>query len=167
MAGTHRSGRKRKPTAIKVLEGSYRKDRHGHEMQVLTGWPEPPVWMNDRERGIWDGLRPYCQAWITESDWPALYGLVSTMEMILLNREARAANEGEAGKPLAYTVKVDGDGSPIMEPKENPLFTQHMKLTNALRGFIATLGLSPVDRAKVHGNQPNDEAEDKWAGVLQ
>jgi hypothetical protein len=97
MAGTHRSGRKRKPTAIKVLEGSYRKDRHGHEMQVLTGWPEPPVWMNDRERGIWDGLRPYCQAWITESDWPALYGLVSTMEMILLNREARAANEGKPG----------------------------------------------------------------------
>jgi phage terminase small subunit len=62
---------------------------------------------------------------------------------------------------------VDGDGTPVLEPKENPLFTQHMKLTNALRGFIATLGLSPVDRAKVHGNQPNDEAEDKWAGVLQ
>jgi phage terminase small subunit len=65
------------------------------------------------------------------------------------------------------TVKFshDADGNQNVEPKENPLITQEIKLWARLMSILSTLGLTPADRAKMQA--PKQEAvADKWAGIL-
>lgn len=163
MPGTRRSGRKRKPTELKVLEGSFRADRHGDAPQVKGQFPQAPAHLSKREAELWETLPRV--PWIVESDWLAVNGVVSTFERILRNQRAQGATE-QAGNPLAYKFTPSADGEPNMEPKENPLLTQEMRLWNSLRSWLATLGLTPADRAKMSAPKVDDDAKDKWAGIL-
>jgi hypothetical protein len=142
------AGRKRKPTEMKVVQGTFRGDRHGTEAVVEAKWPDPPAHLSERERVLWDGLKEQCGAWVAPSDWMSINGCVSLMDRILKIQEAQQAGDG-AGKPLAFKYTPSADGEPNMEPKDNPLFTMELKFWTGLRGYIAILGLSPADRAKV------------------
>ena len=116
-----RSGRKRTPTAIKVVTGAFRSDRHGTEPRgVPLAWPDPPPHLNARERDLWQRLGAECGPWVAPSDWLAINGTVSLVDRLL-------------------TVQAT-------EPKDVSL---EMKLWTALRGYIAILGLSPADRARM------------------
>jgi hypothetical protein len=159
MAGNGRSGRKRKPTELKVLQGSFRKDRHGDEAQptgVNAGFPDAPAHLSDRERELWEDLRQKCESWAAKSDWLAFNGVVSLADRILRNQEAQRETD-TAGHPLTFkhVIKhtVDGQGQPveleIVSPEENPLISQEMKLWRELRAFIGLTGLSPADRARM------------------
>lgn len=163
MPGTRRSGRKRKPTELKVLEGTFRADRHGDAPQVKGQFPPAPAHLSKAERELWETLPRV--PWIVESDTLAVNGCVSTFERILRNQRAQGATES-AGNPLAYKFTPSADGEPNMEPKENPLITQEMRLWNSLRSWLATLGLTPADRAKMSAPKVDDDAQNKWAGIL-
>jgi hypothetical protein len=143
------SGRVPKPTELKVLEGTFRADRHGSEVQVAAKWPEPPAHLSDRERGLWTGLEASCKPWVAESDWPAINGAVSLMDRILRIQDAQRETP-DAGKPIAFKYSTDGDGNIVAEPKDNPLFSMELKFWAGLRGYLAILGLSPADRARMH-----------------
>jgi hypothetical protein len=95
--------------------------------------------------------------WVAPSDWPALNGVVSLMDRLLRVQEAQQATDG-AGAPLAYKYTPAADGEPNAEPKENPLLTLELKFWRELRAYIGLVGLSPVDRAKVHRHQPEKVA---------
>lgn len=70
-------GRKPKPTALKILDGT-RADRINRDEPVLpAGGLEPPSWLNDVEghgRDHWDELAPLLSkaGLLTEGDRPAL-----------------------------------------------------------------------------------------------
>jgi hypothetical protein len=156
------AGRKRKPTELKVLEGTFRKDRHAGAPGVVTGFPEAPGCLTDAEQKLWAWFpKP---AWIGQTDVVAVHAAVSVYERILRNQAAQQRTES-AGNPLAYKFTPSADGEPNMEPKENPLITQELKLWGRLMSILGTLGLTPSDRAKMQAPK-SDDVEDKWAGVL-
>lgn len=156
------SGRKRKPTEMRVIEGTFRKDRHGDAPKVDVGFPEAPECLIPTERELWDAFpKP---AWIGKTDVLAVHAAVSIYERIRRNQKAQGATE-TAGNPLAYKFTPSADGEPNMEPKENPLITQELKLWGRLMSVLGTLGLTPADRAKMQAPKA-EEVEDKWAGIL-
>lgn len=153
------SGRPRKPTAMKVVQGTFRADRHGDELatgepKAPNDWPAAPKHLTERERVYWQQLKPLCATWVAKSDVFALNGVVSLFDRIVRNQEAQRASD-EAGHPLAFSYKISADGDSDqekhmeVEAKENPLITQEVKLWRELRAFMAITGLSPVDRARV------------------
>jgi terminase small subunit-like protein len=156
------AGRKAKPTELKVLEGTFRKDRHGGRPMVAGGFPEAPACLIEAERALWDTFpKP---AWIGQTDVVAVHAAVSTYERILRNQRAQQATD-DAGYPLTIKYTVDGDGNRTAEPKESPLISQEIKLWGRLMSILGTLGLTPVDRAKVQAPKAG-AVEDKWAGIL-
>ena len=157
------SGPKRKPAELRVLEGTFRKDRHGGAPAVQGGFPAMPEGLTGEEQRLWQTFpKP---AWIGETDGIAVHGAVSIYERILRNQKAQHATE-DAGSPLTLKYTVDGDGNRTAEPKENPLITQEIKLWGRLMSILATLGLTPADRAKMTAPKVDDEAANKWAGIL-
>ena len=157
MAGNGRSGRKPKPTDLKLLQGTFQASRHGHEAQpVAKGFPEPPWPLSEREQGLWLALKRHCEPWSAHSDGFAFAGVVTLLDRILRVHEAMQGSEG-AAKPLAYKFSHDADGNQNVEPKENPLYGLELKVWRELRAYIGLTGLSPVDRARVHGRARDQE----------
>jgi hypothetical protein len=156
------AGRKRTPTELKVLEGTFRKDRHAGSPPVVTGFPQAPECLTEAEQKLWAWFpKP---GWIGQSDVVAVHAAVSTYARILSNQKAQQATE-QAGHPLAYKFSHDSDGNQNVEPKENPLITQEIKLWGRLMSILGTLGLTPADRAKMQTPKA-DTVADKWAGIL-
>jgi hypothetical protein len=143
------SGRKKKPTDLKVLQGTFRDDRHGDEVRVAASWPAAPAHLNARERELWAELEGLCREWVAPSDVFAINGVVSLVDRLLLVQAAQRVTP-DASNPLALKFTPAADGEPNAEPKENPLFGMEIKLWRELRAYIGITGLSPVDRARVH-----------------
>ena len=163
MAGTRNSGRRRKPKELKVLEGGFRKDRHGHEPAVVGGFPGAPEGLTASELALWQAFpKP---GWIGETDCIAVRAAVTIYDRILRNQKAQQATE-QASHPLAYKFSHDADGNQNVEPKENPLITQELKLWDSLMRKLETLGLTPASRGKMIAPKVDAAAEDKWAGIL-
>ena len=156
------SGRKRKPLEMRVIEGTFRQDRHGDSPRVSGGFPSAPAHLLEAEKALWETFPRV--PWIVESDVLAVNAAVSIYERILRNQKAQQATE-TAGNPLAYKFTPSADGEPNMEPKENPLITQELKLWGRLMSVLASMGLTPADRAKM-ATPKVDDADDKWAGIL-
>ena len=162
-----RSGPAKKPVEMKVLEGTFRKDRDGKAPRLAdTSFPPAPDYLNARQRALWADLEQHCGAWIGTSDRLAVEGCVAVYDLIRRNVEAQAATP-EASAMLSAKVFMDEQGGGTAEPKENPLVGQQIKLWRELRGFLAILGLSPADRARVQVKEPNGSVKSKWAGVLK
>ncbi len=162
-----RSGQTRKPKELKVLEGTFRKDRDGGTPMVSAGaFPDPPEYLNDQQRALWRELEQHCGAWIGTSDKLAVLGAVSVFDLILRNFKAQQEGDG-ADAMLTSKVFMDDKGGGTVEAKENPLIGQQIKLWRELRGFLAILGLSPADRARVQVKESHGKPTSKWAGVLK
>lgn len=158
-----RSGPPKKPRELKIIEGSFRKDRDGATPPVQGGFPLPPSALSEAERLLWEQFpKP---AWIGETDVLAVHAAVSLYALILQNQAAMRAT-AEAGSPLTFKVSHDGDGTPMLEPKANPLYGQQVQLWGRLMAVLATLGLTPADRGKVSVPQVSDDAADQWAALL-
>jgi P27 family predicted phage terminase small subunit len=164
MPGTKRSGRRPKPTELKVIEGTFRKDRHGAApVTPPGGFPEAPEHLTPEQAKLWAGFPRV--GWIAPSDALAVEGVVTTYDLCRRNAQAQGATP-EAGNPLAFKVAHDSDGGQTLEPKQNPLVTQHMQLWARMFSMLAALGLTPADRAKMQAPKQDEKAEDKWAGLL-
>jgi hypothetical protein len=162
-----RSGPAKKPTEAKILEGTWRKDRDGGRPVLDTSaFPAPPAFLNERQRELWAELEQHCGTWIGTSDRLAVLGCVSVYDLLRANFDARMETPDSCAM-LAGKVFMDESGGGMVEPKENPLVSQQLKLWRELRGFLAILGLSPADRARVQVKGTNGQAASKWAGVLK
>lgn len=160
------AGRKAKPVELKLLEGTFRKDRDTVAPPVpVDALPAPPEYLNERQRTLWNDLGQHCGHWIRASDKLAMLGAVSVYDLIRRNFEAQAATP-EASAMLSAKLFMDEKGGGSAEPKENPLISQQIKLWRELRGFIAILGLSPADRARVQPVLPEAPKVSKWAGII-
>jgi hypothetical protein len=162
-----RSGPAKKPKELKVLEGTFRKDRDAGTPMVTAGaFPAAPEYLNERQMALWRELEQHCGSWIGTSDKLAVLGAVSVFDLIVRNFQAQAATP-DASAMLSAKVFMDEKGGGSAEPKENPLIGQQIKLWRELRGFLAILGLSPADRARVQVKEGTGKAVSKWAGVLK
>jgi hypothetical protein len=154
------AGRKPKPTEIKLLQGTFRSDRHGDEAQPeQKGFPDAPTHLTPRELEVWGQLQAKCAHWSAPSDWLAFNGVVSLVDRILRNQEAQRATD-TAGHPLAFKHVLSDQGEKhieIVQAEENPLITQEVKLWRELRAYIGITGLSPADRARMRVTTPDEK----------
>lgn len=149
------AGRKRKPTELKVLEGTFRKDRDGAlpapTADGLVEFPEAPEHLTRDQVALWEDLKRHCGGWVKPGDWLAVNGVVSIFERL---RQVQRSYESSKGKnhaiPLDAVVNVE------------------VKLWKELRGYLAILGLSPADRAKVAPRTaaPATPKKSKWDGII-
>lgn len=146
------AGRKPKPTDMKLVQGTFRGDRHAGELQVPAEWPEAPSFipLTERQRVIWAGLKDG-DSWHAKTDWPAVWGMVKALDELIVNHEAQLETE-TSGHPLAFKhilQESNGKSVEIVTAEENPLKTGELKFLDRLYKFIAINGRSPVDRAKM------------------
>jgi hypothetical protein len=158
-------GHNAKPTAIHLLCGTFRPNRHGDEADAeaqidAAVFPLPPAFLplSDRAQEIWAFLGEHCGPWTQQSDWVAVWGVVRLIERLILNHEAQLDTD-DAGHPLAFKHVVIEKTDPmvpggvseqtIVEAKSNPLVDQEARLFSKLSGYLSLMGLSPIARARM------------------
>ena len=107
-------GRKRLPTSLHVIRGSYRPDRHGgRDPQVPAGSdapPEAPAWMSERQVAVWrDAVECAPRGVLRKIDRSVL-----TMWVVAADQHATAAAmqnalDADAAMPLLMQSE---DGAP-------------------------------------------------------
>jgi hypothetical protein len=126
-------------------------------VRVAAKWPDPPDFLplTEQQRAIWVAIQGR-DAWHAETDWPAVYGLVKTLDELIQNQRAQQETE-TSGHPLAFKHMlkhgVNQKGEPIeveyVMAEGNPLKSEGRKFLDQLYKFAAINGYSPVDRAKM------------------
>lgn len=177
-----RAGRPRKPTDLKIIQGTFRADRHGDEIQTPVGdrkesrWPRPPKWLSDRERKYWRELRKFCEPWTEPSDWPAIAGIVALVDLFVRSREDESAVGGRSVMTNKIITSLPGPkGGPVatqtrVEVKESPFRTQQIRILKELRAYAGLQGLSAVDRARMRtseGGDGKEKPESPLAGLIR
>lgn len=158
--GNHNSGRRPKPTALKVLQGNPGK-RKLNERE-----PKPPAGEVRKPRGLsraagleWDELAPIAMAMgtLTTADvtsFGTLCELVATLHM------ASSQKDAEGFGP--FTVSDDFNGVPTV--KVHAALKLERETANALRPYYEKFGLEPVGRARI-SVPTQDEPQSKWQAM--
>lgn len=127
-------GRPRKPLPERLLEGSYRADRHGNpdEVWLPDGLPTMPDWLDGDAKLLWQSLLPELKkrGVATEVDAAELAGMCDWWARY--RQAARALNE--------------------LNPKDEGYYSLSMLCGMAWKNFSAAsakFGLNPSDRAKL------------------
>jgi hypothetical protein len=159
----NRSGPPKKPRELKIIEGSFRKDRDGNTPPVVGAFPPIPGDVSEAEAALWQTFpKP---GWIGETDGLAVRAAVSIFARILAVQQAMRATP-DAANPLTFKVSFSADGEERLEPKPNPLYTLELQLWGRLMAVLGALGLTPADRGKVSVPKVDEASVDKWAGIL-
>ena len=165
-SGGRRAGaggkRPKKPRELKIIEGSFRKDRDGDTPPVVGGFPPEPEDLTDLERRAWASLPK--APWIGETDAQTVRAAVTVYARILRVQEQMRTTP-DASNPLTFKHTTTSDGSERVEAKANPLYTLELQLWGRLMAILSELGLTPAARGKVSVPQVNAD-EDAWAKIL-
>ena len=92
-----KTGRPRKPTALHLLQGTHRDDRHGdiEDEPTPASWDgEPPAWVKAAGRKLWAELAPrqVANGCLTEMDVEA-FGLLCSLEAVVRRSPANHLKE--------------------------------------------------------------------------
>lgn len=158
MAGTKgNSGRPRKPTQLKILQGTYQKCRaNPNELKPKTGKPKASKGLNTRVRKKYDELGYILTKMgiLSEFDGPAMEILaVSLVEYEiasdwLINNSSNLRDKDKDGKFLSvykfYVAWADG-------------------AFKRASSMLAKFGLTPADRSRVDVINLAKTKENKWS----
>lgn len=161
MAGNQNSGRRPKPTALKLLNGNPGKRK------LNTGEPKPPEgsvkvpeMLSKSARRVWDEIAPVCIAMgtLTTADvwaFKTLCELQATLDI--------ASAQKDAEEFAAFTVSDDFNGAPKMGL--HAAIKLEKEYAPVIRPYYDYFGLNPMGRAKVSVSK-SKEPVSKWAGVI-
>lgn len=129
-------GRPRKPTELKAIQGTYRKDRENPEEPIPIGELGPPPDRPDQvEAGVWDQVR--CAAyWLKDADRTTLERFC-TWSAIWRDASRQVFEDG----PVQVTPK--GYSAPSGAQQVMMSAEKHVQRLGTL------LGLDPVSRSKI------------------
>lgn len=141
-----RRGPKPKPSALKVIQGTFRPDRApANEPKPEVVAPEAPKLLTKDARAEWDRLVP------------------QLLELGLLSAIDRDQLAGYCAA-LAVWAQAERDikkhGAIIKTPfglKNNPAVMNRFKAWEHIRRFGALFGLSPADRTRVNAEKNQKE----------
>lgn len=145
-------GPARTPEALKVLEGTYREDRHGGSLKLRPGEPRRPVWLCEAASLIWDEV--VCELSLV----PGLLCEADGAALALYCDARRQYHE--------YDEQIRSDGltteSLTAGTKAHPLLTHRNAARAAVDKLGAKFGLTPSDRAslKMSTTTTDDELSD-------
>lgn len=150
-------GRKPKPRALKVLTGTFRKDRdNALAPEPQTEIPEPPVHLNTAAMAVWNFLAPQLASLrvLTKIDRDGL----------ALYAEATARWEKATGE-LARTggeVIVVKTPRGLVRPMLNPWLRVSTDAADSMVRLASEFGLTPASRARLrvtpHSAPDDDDA---------
>lgn len=149
-----RRGPPPKPTALKRLEGTYRKDRAArNEVQVAPGVPARPEWLDAEAKREWDRVVPKLAQLgvLTDLDGSMLADYCAT-HSIAVKAAKRVQREG---------LMLKGPFGPV----RNPLIKVAQEARAQARLLAAEFGLSPASRSRVSAAEKPKE-EDKSEAFL-
>lgn len=159
MAGNHNSGRRPKPTALKVIEGNRgHRALNENEPRPDPVAPECPDWLHKWAKEMWAWIVPQLEQMgvIGRCDLTILVALCQSWA------RWRQAEETLDREGLTYQslVMLDGDGKPVSVDAAKILMKEHPAAKIAARERAACvkaaidLGLSPTVRARIISTKP-------------
>ena len=146
-------GRKKKPTKLKVIEGTFRKDRSSEsEPFPDVCIPLPPDHLTDTAKKEWERISRelYSLGLLSEIDMAALAGYCQ-----VYGRWADAEAQLKEGSILVKTNSGNIIQSPLVGIANTALKLMHK--------LLAEFGMTPASRAKVVSNKQEKGVESKWA----
>lgn len=163
--GYENSGRRPKPTALKVLRGNPgKRPLNQYEPKPPDGEVVKPSGLSPGASAVWDELAPICLAMKTLTIADAAV-FRSMCELQATMREASANKDGLALFQLHREKESDPEHLTI---DVSDVLRLERESATALRPYYALFGLEPVSRARIQ--VPKDKPEEpvsKWAGALK
>lgn len=164
--GNQNSGRRPKPTALKILQGN----PGGRPLNLLE--PKPPTGpvikpeLSPGAAEVWDEVAPICLAMgtLTTGDVKA-FGTYCELQATFTRATREKARPGFT--PFLHTTMVDSAGNEHQNIKEHPAIRQERDTAAAMRPYYEKFGLEPVGRARIQVPKSADEPASKWAGALK
>lgn len=134
-------GRKRKPTALKIVQGNAGKralPKNEPAPEALREVPEPPYWMAETAAEVWQRVAP----WLTETKIMAATDLHNLEAFCVAYQRWREAQDDIDNNGLVVTGAQGG-------PLKNPACTVANESLRQVATFGAALGLDPSSRARL------------------
>ena len=143
------TGRKRKPTQLRVIQGTARKDRlraDEPEPERLDGDIDPPAWLSERAREIWAEIIPELQRMnvFTRIDVMAAAHLCDAQAQFL---ECRAVIARDGRTYTSATEKGE-----ITRPRPEVLMGTEAE--RRVRALMVEFGMTPSSRTRVKAAAP-------------
>jgi P27 family predicted phage terminase small subunit len=157
MAGTNRSGRKPKPTKLKVVQGNAGKRKLNDkepEAESLNDVPKAPDWMPEHAKGIWDRAA----AWLVGAKILTKQDLHNLESFAMAYARWRQAQD----HVTEHGITVENPSSGALQ--KNPALTVINEANRQMVVFGSALGLDPASRARL-ATQGGDE-ENPFADLL-
>ena len=142
----------KKPTKLKLIQGTFRKDRaveNEPRPEPVIEVPRPPSYLNKYAKKMWKALADELvhKGILTMVDIPALEVCCETYGQYRLAHEAVFRPiDPETGKKAKRTLAeyMDGRNSQTM-----PEYTAMTKAFISFKGYLVEFGLSPSSRGRL------------------
>lgn len=155
------STRKHKPTALKILAGSFNSTREKGVPKVRSSAsPKAPAYLSKSEKDAWDKfvstLGPKGMRIITEDDWAVVEQLACVYDEM---RRVRASLR--ARRSMTFTErKLMKNGAVIETEKPVPEIFMLKQMDLKLTGLLGRVGLTPADRGRVQDLDAHNEGQE-------
>ena len=163
--GNQNSGRKPKPTALKLLQGNPgQRKLNQDEPKPPEGPIEAPNCLSEKARQVWDEVAPICiqMGTLTPAD---VYAFAEYCELQATARMASAEKSEPGFSIFLHTTTVDSAGNEHQNVKVHPAIKIEGDVAVKLRPYYEYFGMTPSSRARLVVKK-NEEPKSKWAGVL-
>jgi len=158
--GNRNSGRRPKPTSLKVLRGNPGKHKlNALEPKPAAGMPAKPKRISAAASEIWDEIAPLAleMGTLTRVDGRAfrtLCELEATLDM--------ASSQKDAPGFAPFTIGEDYNAVPMV--KVHTALKLERETAAALRPYYEKFGLEPVGRARI-AVPKHEQPQDEWAAM--
>lgn len=162
MAGNQNSGRRPKPTALKILEGNRgRRPLNENEPQPRPTAPNCPDWLHPDAKTKWTETIAELEAMgtLASSDQGVIAGYCQSFARWQQYEQAIDVNG-----PVMTVSFVTGSGEEVKSLKPSPFVKMAKDSLASMRAFATLLGLDPSSRSRLKVT-PN-EGEGDESGVL-
>lgn len=144
--GNHNSGRRAKPTALKLLEG-VRQDRINADEPVVPVALPPKPNLSPGAVPHWDALAPQLVALGILTNLDGVGALAQLCEL-LATRDQIVVRKSQ--KSFRLTIKDRG------VEKENPVITMERRVAQQLPRYLAMFGMEPSSRSRLRVPKPTE-----------
>ena len=161
--GYENSGRRPKPTALKVLQGNPgKRPLNAAEPQPPAGAIEKPVGLSAGAGLIWDELAPICvtMGTLTTADLRP-FGKLCELEATAV----QASSQKDAPGFGMFTLSEDYNGA--AKVGVHAAIKVERETAVALRPYYDYFGMTPSSRARIQVPKKAEEPASKWAGALK
>lgn len=143
------AGRKRKPEALKKLEGTYRKDRAGDSLDLPAGMPTKPEWAEHDPIAseLYNQVAATCYSMGVGTDVDALgFALLADQLAMYLRLRALVSADG----PI---IESEGSQGQVTQKPHPALAQMNTAYTNIIK-LMTEYGLTAAARTKVDASKP-------------